>query len=105
MYQLFSSHQRVSSLISTNKHTCGFLLRQASHRDLCRCDGGWLQGQAGQGVDDDIGRYRGVGGGHELAARVGDEASVNAQGMREEAALLQGLLEEGVINLEEKALL
>lgn len=56
-------------------------------------------------MDDDIGGHGGVSGGHELAASVGDEACVNVQGMREETALLQGLLEKGVVNLEEKVLL
>lgn len=69
-------------------HTCSILLREACHCDLSRRDGGGLQGQAGQWVDDDIGGHWGVGGGHELAARVGDEAGVDAQGLREETTLL-----------------
>lgn len=69
-------------------YTRGILLREAGHCDLSRCDGGGLQGQAGQWVDDDIGGHWRVSGGHELAARMGDEASVNAQGLREETALL-----------------
>ncbi|TNN42840.1 hypothetical protein EYF80_046970 [Liparis tanakae] len=60
-------------------------------------------GQAAQRVEDDAGGHRGVDGRQELAARVGDEAGVHGQGLGEEAALLQGLLEEGVVNLEERA--
>lgn len=56
-------------------------------------------------MEDDVGGHRGVGGRQELVARVGDEAGVDGQGLREEAALLQGLLEEGVVDLEERALL
>lgn len=68
--------------------TCGVLLRQTSHCDLGRCDGGGLQGQAGQRVDDNISGHWGVGGGHELAARVGDKAGVDTEGLGEKPALL-----------------
>lgn len=68
--------------------TCGVLLRQTSHCDLSRCDGGGLQGKASQRVDDDISRHWGVGGGHELAARVGDKAGVDTEGLGEKPALL-----------------
>lgn len=69
-------------------YTCSILLRETSHCDLSRCDSGGLQSQAGQWVDDNISRHRGVRGGHELAASVGGEASINAQRLREEASLL-----------------
>ena len=96
----YSAHNRGCQVtVSPSNHTCGILVREASHRDLSRRDGGGLQGQAGQWVEDDIGRHRGVAAGHELAIRVGNKAVVDAQGMREEAALLQGLLEEGMVNL------
>lgn len=39
-------------------------------------------------MDDHVGRHGGVSGGGELAARVGDEAGVDAQGLREEPPLL-----------------
>lgn len=68
--------------------TCGILLRQRSHGDLSGRNGGGLQGQAGERVDDHVGGDGGVGGGRELPAGVGDEAGVDAQGLREEAALL-----------------
>lgn len=77
------------------KQTCSIMLREDG-----LCEGGGLQGQAGQWVEDHIGRHRGVGSGHELAARVGDEACVNTQGLREETALLKGLLQEGMVDLK-----
>lgn len=61
--------------------TCGILFREGSHGDLGRRDCGGLQGQIAQRVDDHAGRHGGVSGGRELAARVGDEAGVNAQGL------------------------
>lgn len=69
-------------------HTCSILFREAGHCDLSGRDGGGLQGQAGEWVDNNVGRHRGVGGRHKLVAGMGDEASVDAQGLREEAALL-----------------
>lgn len=39
-------------------------------------------------MDDHVGGHGGVGAGGELAARVGDKAGVDAQGLREETALL-----------------
>lgn len=83
-------------------YTCGILLREAGHGDLSGRDGGRLQGQAGQWVDDHVGRHRGVGGGHELAAGVGDQAGVHAEGLREQAALLESLLQQGRVDLGEK---
>lgn len=69
-------------------HTGSILLRQSSHCDLRRCDSGGLQGQAGQWVDDNVGRHWGVSRRHELAPWVGDQTCVDTQGLREEAALL-----------------
>lgn len=68
--------------------TCGVLLREGRHGDLSRCDGGGLQSQAGERVDDHVGGHGGVSVGRELAAGVGDEAGVDAQGLREEPPLL-----------------
>lgn len=79
--------------------TCSILLRESSHGDLGGCDCGGLQGQAGQRVDDHVGGHGGVSRGRELAAGVGDEAGVNAQGLGEEPALL----EEGGVDLEERS--
>lgn len=54
-------------------------------------------------MDDHVGGHGGVSGGCERAARVGDEAGVDAQRLREEPALLQGLLEEGGVDLERRS--
>lgn len=53
-------------------------------------------------MEDKVGLHRRVGSRHELAARVGDEAGVDTEGLGEEAALLEGLLEERRVDLEEK---
>lgn len=84
--------------------TCGVRLGQTGHGDLRRCDGGGRQSQARQRVEDKVGLHRRVGGRHQLAARVGDEAGVDTQGLGEKAALLEGLLEERRVDLEEKTL-
>lgn len=77
-------------------------LGQTGHCDLRRCDGGGRQGQAGQRVEDQVGLHRGVGGRHQLAAR--HQAGVDTEGLGEEAALLEGLLEQCRVDLEEKML-
>lgn len=47
-------------------------------------------------MDDHVGGHGGVGRGRQLAAGVGDEARVDAQGLGEQPALL----EEGGVDLE-----
>lgn len=55
-------------------------------------------------MQDKVGLHRRVGSRNQLAARVGDEAGVDTEGLREKAALLESLLEECWVDLEEKML-
>lgn len=80
--------------------TCNILLWQAGYGDLWGGDAGRLHGQAGQRMDDDVGGDGRVVCGHELAAGVRDQAGVHVQGLGEQAALLEGLLEEGRVDLQ-----